>query len=341
MKDYRLTEKELFRLKQWHRNQRSKKLADRIKAVYLLGSDWAVADICKALLLDENTIYRYYDIYQSEDIKGLLKTKHKGREQQLTDKEQCELDKYLEDFPCRTTKQVIDYVRGEYDVEYSVSGMNALLKRMGYTYKKPRVVPGKADTKAQRRFVKKYRKIREEMSAEDSLFFMDGVHPQHNPIVQYGWFKKGCKMALRTNTQYKRLHINGVVDIERLDIAIKLGSRLDEELTLDTLERLRVLRPRGQLYLVLDNAGYYNTYRVRQYAGALGITLLFLPPYSPNLNLIERLWRLMQRNILYNHYYPTFDEMKQSVLSFFKGLRFRKDELRTLLAEKFETLPQI
>lgn len=322
-----------------HRREKQKQCADRIKAVYLLGSGWSVHAICEALLLDENTVYRYYATYQSEGISGLLRNNHKGREEQLTVTEQTGLDSYLQAHPCRTTKEVIQYVESEYEVTYSVSGMNSLLKRLGYTYKKPRVVPGKSNIQAQKKFIRKYRKIREKMTAEDSLFFMDGVHPQHNPIVQYGWFKKGEQTTLRTNTQYHRLHINGAIDIERLDVISIRHKRLDEEATLDMLEKLRKQRPSGQLYLVLDNAGYYDTKRVREYAKLAGITLLFLPPYSPNLNLIERLWGLMQRNILYNRYYPTFEGLNLACITFFNQLRWRKDELRVLMTEKFETLP--
>lgn len=341
MNTYQLPENKLQELRKAHRHAKkhdTPRVADRIKAIYLLGSGWRICDICEALLIDENMVYRSYERYQLKGLDGLLKNNHKGSESFLTLTETEELDDYLMNNPCRTTKQVIDYVDTEFDVTYSVSGMNALLKRLGYTYKKPRAIPGKSDKEAQADFLKKYREIRAKMKKEDSLFFMDGVHPQHNPIVQYGWFKKGSKQPLRTNTQYHRTHINGAIDIDRLDVIAKSSYRLDEEATLDMLEELRKKRPIGQLYLVLDNAGYYNTSRVCQFAEALGIILLYLPPYSPNLNLIERLWGFMQRDILYNHYYPTFSEFMQSCTKFFVGLKWRKSELRGLMTENFETL---
>lgn len=275
MKDYKLTENELQNLRVAHRYAKrhgTAKLADHIKTVYLLGSGWRVTDISEALLLDDNVVYRCFDIYKASGIPGLREKKHKGREQQLTVAELNELDEHLQTQPCRTTKQVIEYVKKEFDVEYSVSGMNSLLKRLGYTYKKPRTVPGKSNQESQVEFIKKYRKIRDKMQSDDSLFFMDGVHPQHNPIVQYGWFKKGVKQPLRTNTQYHRLHINGAIDIDRLDVIAHSTKRLDEEATLDMLEKLRKRRPKGLLYLVLDNAGYYNTPRVREYADCVGIS---------------------------------------------------------------------
>ncbi len=339
MKNYTLKPRELSILRRRHKEEKRKNHADKLKSVYLLGSGWTVGAVSEALLIDEITIYRYYDTYWTGGIRALLALKYKGKDIELTEAEYNELDMYLQACPCRTTKEVIAYVQEEFEVDYSISGMNKLLRRLGYTYKKPRKVPGKANVQAQKEFIKRYRKIRDAMTPEDSLFFMDGVHPQHNPIVEYGWFKKGSKQVLRTNTQYHRLHINGVVDIDRFDVITQTSQRLDAEATLDMLEKLRKKRPKGKLYLVLDNAGYYQLPRVKAYAEAIGIELLFLPPYSPNLNLIERLWGLMQRNILYNRYYPTFAEMKQACVSFFKSLRWRKEELRILLTERFEQLP--
>ena len=209
---------------------------------------------------------------------------------------------------------------------------------MGYVYKKPRVVPGKVDSQKQASFIERYRKIRETMDDNDSLFFMDGVHPQHNPIVHNGWFKKGSKQKLCTNTRYHRLNINGAVDIDTLDVFTQGSARLDKESTLDFIALLRKKRPQGKLYLVLDNAGYYTAPDVVKFAEALGITLLYLPPYSPNLNLIERVWGFMQRNILYNKYYATFTHFRDACFNFFKSLKQRKQELSTLLTENFEVI---
>lgn len=217
--------------------------------------------------------------------------------------------------------------------------MNALLKRLGFVYKKPRPVPGKADPVSQQRFIKKYLRIRKQMKPEDSLFFMDGAHPHHNPLVQYGWFKKGSKKPLKTNTRFHRINIQGAVDIDTLQVISQDSETLNEESTLDLIEKLRKHRPKGWIYLVLDNAGYHDTDRVKEYAKKLAVKLLFLPPYSPNLNLIERFWFFLQREVLYNHYYPTFEGFRNVCMRFMKNLRWRKDELKTLLTEKFEKLP--
>lgn|GEM_PF-6147089 len=75
-----------------------------------------------------------------------------------------------------------------------------------------------------------------------------------------------------------------------------------------------------KIYLICDNAGYNKAKEVREAAKALGVVLIYLPPYSPNLNLIERLWKFFKKNILYNRYYEKFDAFKFACEDFFKHI---------------------
>lgn len=345
MKNYTLNKKQLQELRNAHRrakrNNETISTADKIKAVYLLGSGWQVKRVMEALLIDETTIRRYHDNYKLNGVSGLVETHYQGSEGFLSDTEESELDEHLESHPCMNTLEVIAYVEQEYEISYSVSGMNSLLKQLGYSYKKSRQVPGKADRKAQAEFVKEYYKLRQKMKSEDSLFFLDGVHPQHNSIPSYGWFKKGKDEPLCSNTRYLRLNINGAIDIDTHQVVTQFSATIDKESTLDLLEKLRKVRPNGRIYCVLDNAGYYISQDVKDFAKACAIELIYLPAYSPNLNLIERLWRFMNKKIFYNKYYDEYEKFKSTCINFFKNIHCYKDELATLMTEKFEMLTAI
>ena len=92
------------------------------------------------------------------------------------------------------------------------------------------------------------------------------------------------------------------------------------------------------LYIVLDNARYQHCDLVRYTARQLGIHLVFLPPYSPNLNIIERLWKWMKKKTLYAKYYPTFGEFKGALVSCLNNAnQEHPDELKTLLNLEFQT----
>jgi len=94
-------------------------------------------------------------------------------------------------------------------------------------------------------------------------------------------------------------------------------------------------------YLVLDNASYNKAIRVREQAEASRIILKFQPPYSPNLNLIERLWKFMRKKFCKDKYRSTFAKFKTQLDGFFAGLDEYRNELVTLLTEKFELVPSV
>jgi len=90
------------------------------------------------------------------------------------------------------------------------------------------------------------------------------------------------------------------------------------------------------IYVILDNAGYYRNKLVMHYVENSKIRPLFLPPYAPNLNLIERLWKFFKKEVSNNRYYEKFRDFRKAVLAFFRRLPKYEAELETLLTDNFE-----
>ncbi len=94
--------------------------------------------------------------------------------------------------------------------------------------------------------------------------------------------------------------------------------------------------------IVLDNARYQHCHRVIDQAALLGIELLFLPPYSPNLNLIERLWRFVRKTALSTEYFDTFTTFKDTIQACLaQSQTTYKEDLETLLVLKFQTFKNV
>ena len=90
--------------------------------------------------------------------------------------------------------------------------------------------------------------------------------------------------------------------------------------------------------MICDNARYYHAQPVKDFLTNSKIELVFLPPYAPNLNLIERFWKFFKKTILYSKYYETFSKFKQACDDFFQGLEKYHTDLRSLLTEKFQII---
>ena len=341
MEKYLLNGKELQALRVEHRRQLKKngRAADRVKVIYLLGSGWQVQTISEALLMDEKTIRSYYSAYQTGGIEELLQTHFKGREKQLTDTELNLLDEHLQEVTYLRVKDIVEYVKQAFDVDYSIRGLTDLLKTLNYRYKKPQKVPWRVDKPAQQAFIQWYDRLQKRLPLDASIYFMDAIHPQHQALAGCGWIKRGETKALRSNPVVKRVSINGAVNIRTLRWIVSFESRLNKETTKDFIEKLRKHQPKGKIYLICDNAGYYDSPEVVAYAASMAIEIVYLPPYSPNLNLIERGWYYFQKQVLYNRCYKTFEEMKNACWQFFRTISLHEDNLRSLLTEKFQTLP--
>jgi len=91
--------------------------------------------------------------------------------------------------------------------------MNFWLKRHGFSYKKPSLVPGKANKEQQERWIAEYYQLKQNLAKDETICFMDGVHPSHNTQLSYGWIKKGYRKELASNTGRSRLNLSGAFDI--------------------------------------------------------------------------------------------------------------------------------
>jgi len=340
MIDYRLTSKRLDELRTVHRETSDIRSAYRIHTVILLGQGWSVAQVAEALLIDTETVRRYFKRYRKGGIEELLRISYVGGEALLDEQQLAQLDAHLQTKVYLLAKGIAEWVKDRWGVSYTESGMAALLRRLGYRYKKPKLIPGKADPEAQREFLATdYEKAKENSGEGGPLYFADGVHPQHNPIAGSGWIKRGKDFPLPTNTGRRRLNINGAIDITTLAAEVRMDATINGESTLALIKQIETKHPDcPYIPIICDNASYYRSKAVQEYLETSRVELIFLPPYSPNLNLIERLWRFMKREILYGTYYPTFKEFKMACEKFFRELGTYESRLRSLLTENFQIL---
>lgn len=334
-----LTKKERELLISQHRREHEGKYRDRIKIIVLLDEGWPYEQIAKALLIDHKTIRRCYEIYITKGIDKLLSMNYSGKESFLNEFQRKELQKYLEENIYQSSSEICKYVEKKYKIKYSSKGITKLLHRLDFVYKKPKLIPGKADKEKQKSFIEKYKELKKQLNSEDKILFMDGVHPQHNSKPAYGWFKKGQKAQILSNTGRKRLNINGVIDPKNAEGIIYEDSSVNAQSTIELFKKIEAKYFKSKkIIIICDNARYYRSKLVSEYLESSRIKLEFLPPYSPNLNLIERLWRFMHKKVTNNKYYESFDIFKNEIFGFFENIKKYKKDLKSLLVDNFEII---
>ena len=168
------------------------------------------------------------------------------------------------------------------------------------------------------------------------MYFADSTHPMLNPILSSGWIRKGKEFEIKTNSGRQRVNINGAIEIKSLTVVSRSCKRVNGSSMCALLRAIRLRHPKAKrICLVLDNAPYNKSFQVKDLASELRIKILYLPPYSPNLNPIERLWKFMKKRVMANSYYPDLDTFQQELMLFLRGIRKHKQELSTLITDNF------
>jgi transposase len=337
MKDFWLSTEQLAELRAAHRAEKNKHAADKIKAIVLLGNGWKLRDVKEALLLDDETLRSYVEKYKSGGVEELIRTNYLGKASQLDESQLKQLGEELERKIYPTTSAVIEFIEKTFKICYSTSGMRDLLHRMGYEFKKPKLLPGEGDWQAQDAFAEMYEKFMDEKPADVEVLFADAVHPQHNTMAAYGWMKKGERRRLPTNTGRERLNLHGAINAESMEMTVIESPTVNHDSTLQLLDIVERKYPHArEIIVILDNARYHYSKEVREWVAGRRIRLVFLPAYAPHLNLIERVWRFFKKKVLYNQHYPTLQEFRGAAIKFFRHIGDYTEELRSLLDGGFE-----
>lgn len=329
-----LTTEQIIKLKEQHKATRDKKVCDRIKAVLLINKGYNYNEIAEILLLDDTTIRRHIAEYLEQEK---LNNNHNGYNGKLT-KIQCdELIAYLQKNTYTDVRPVIHYVLTRYKMYFSRSGMNAWLQQHGFRYKRPHLVPSKHNPAKQQGFIDEITPI---MASGVPLYSLDASHPSHQSKSTHGWIFVGENKALKTTATQKRVHLFGALNMHSQEVAVIEAETINSQAVIALIEQIKTKHNSSEkIHFILDNAKYQKSFIIQEYlAQNTNIIFHYLPAYSPNLNLIERVWKFMHKKVTNNQYYEHYAGFKQAIISFFENIHQYENELKTLLTFRFQKL---
>jgi hypothetical protein len=173
------------------------------------------------------------------------------------------------------THQIVAYIKETFEVEYTVSGLNKWLHQHQFSYKQPKGVPHKFDVDKQAAFIEYYEQLKDNLSVNEPLLFMDAVHPTQVTKIISGWKKKGVDKPIETTGSRTQLNILGAIILGHLEVAVieQYDKTVNGESIVDFLTRTRdVYQTSGTIHLILDGAGYHRSGLVTEAAEKLDIT---------------------------------------------------------------------
>jgi transposase len=185
-----------------------------------------------------------------------------------------------------------------------------------------------------------YQELKQERDPHTPFLFADGVHFLHNVHPGKVYAKRGKRPKIKTNSGRRRYNLlGGYCPFTRRFVGQGTEGSLNALTVLSFIQQLEDQFPTApEIVVFLDNVRYHHARIVRERLAHRRVRFVFLPPYSPNLNLIERLWKFVKKMVLQNRYYSEFAAFKEALLNFFANLPAYSQELASLLTDQFEGL---
>jgi transposase len=315
-----------------------------MNALLLLDDGWTAERVAEALFIDAETVRAHRRLYGAGGRPGVERLAYVGHAPVLSATQVAELSAELSGRVYLTAKAACGFVAGRFGLSYTPHAMARLLGRIGFVWKRPKVVPAKADAAAQRAFLDG--SLLPLMAAAEAdpatpLLFVDATHPAYDAHPAQGWIRRGERAVLPSNHGRVNVTLNGALSWPAREVITREATKITGPEMVAFFAQIEARYPVARaITLIADNATYNRAAFVREWLTRPGcrVRIVYLPPYAPNLNLIERLWWFFKKKALWNTHYPTLADFRAAIRAFFSNLGQGQSELASLLTARFHVI---
>jgi len=242
------------------------------------------------------------------------------------------VDKLPSDFgyarPTWTLELLVRVISSKLGVAISKGHLSKVARRVGLRYRRAKPIvlcPWKKRRRTRR--LREIEKLIEELPDGEIVLYVDEVDIDLNPKIGPDWCRCGVQKTVRTPGQNAKRYLAGALNAKTGELTWVEGDKKDSDLFIDQLWTLVLddYPNATRIHLVLDNYGIHSSKRTQIAIDALAdkIDLHFLPPYCPDHNRIERVWKDLHDNVTRNHRCTTMTQLMKEVRRY---LRIRKSK---------------
>jgi len=310
----------------------------RMEALWLKSQGLRHKQIMKLTGICGNTFRRYLKMYKKGGIEKLKKIGFYCPQSNLMNHKDS-IEDYFRKHPPVNISEAIEKIGELTGIRRGPTQVRKFLKSIGMRCIKVGMIPSKADPDEQEAYKEKKLepRLEEAKSGKRIVLFLDAAHFVHSAYLGFLW----CftRLFIKAPSGRKRFSVLGALDaITHKLIMVTTDTYINSQSICDILWKISGQYIGIPITIVLDNARYQKCALVQDLAESLKIELLYLPTYSPNLNLIERLWKFVKKHCLYSKYYQNFTEFKEAISECLNETHStHKKELDSLLTLRFQT----
>jgi transposase len=294
------------------------------------------------------TVQRYVAAFRTGGLDGLRQHNHHHPVSEMAAYRDL-IYASFEKQPARTVAEACDRIFQLTGLRRGPSQVRKFLKDLGLKFQRVRMIPVPPKINLAEHVAVQAAFLDTELkpcldaakAGQGHVFFVDAAHFVFGTFLCCLW--SVTRIFIRAASGRQRFNVLGAWNaVTHQLIAVTNTTVVNTETMCELLGKIAALGLTGPITLVLDNARYQRNAVVQALASQLGITLLFLPSYSPNLNLIERLWKFIKRRALYGRYHPTFAEFQAAINETLDGLpTTHAEQLRTLMTLNFQVFEDV
>lgn len=313
----------------------------RMLALLLKSRGLLHKEIAEILGISETTLREYFDLYLAGGVEALKTLGYQGKENLLRERKD-EIIAALEAKPPATLKEARAIIKEVTGLERSLPQVSAFLAEHKVIRRKVKQIPAKADIEAQKTFKTETLEPLVEQAEQKKihLFFVDAAHFVLLPFLSYLYSL--AVRCIRSTSGRKRFNVLGALNAVTHElVTITNHTYINALAVCELLEKLAQQFHDLPVVLIMDNARYQKCKLVLEKAASLNIRIVFLPPYSPNLNLIERLWKFVKGTLRKQHH-TDYGQFCTAISDCLEQTRTtHKEALDTLLTLKFQTFENV
>jgi transposase len=299
--------------------------------------------------VSRRSVQRYLDEYLEGGLERLCRGRRSQPRAALIEHE-ASLEEHFETHPVRSIKQARAVIEQRTGIRRGPTQVRHFLKdRLGFRWRRTGAIPVppkktiQEHAREQAVFVRDKLEPRLEQARQGGrqVYFVDAAHFVFAPFLGCLWCV--ARLFVKAASGRKRHNVLGAFDaVEHRLIRVTNQGYINAESVCALLGSVAEAAVGLPITLVLDNARYQKCAVVQTLAESLGIELLYLPSYSPNLNLIERLWRFVRKESLNSTYFEKFEHFSTAIDECLDGLSTaHKGEMETLMTHKFQLFEDV
>jgi transposase len=298
--------------------------------------------------VSRSSVQRYLTDYLEGGLDLIRRCPYKGPRSQL-DEQQASLAEYFDQHPPATVKQAQQVIEQRTGIRRGQTQVRRFLQRLGLKPRKACAIPVPPKSTPEEHAQKQAKfledqlepRLAEARAGHRQVRFVDASHFVFATFLGYLWCK--ARWCVRAASGRKRFNVLGALDaVSHHLVQVTNHSYINAESVCALLRAVVDAGTGLPLTLVLDNARYQKCALVADLAAQLGVELLYLPSYSPNLNLIERLWKFVKKECLNSIHYSNYEAFTTAITRCLEDLPTKhKADMGSLLTHNFQTFENV